>query len=732
MVYLNSSTEALATPSFRRGDDPSMLPSVVNRRIQTNLAENAGWFSESRTASKYYRSEQFRSDLRRKDRTRIRLVANFIRRDVDLMVAEVLEAKPVVDPSGRNPSNYQLGQALLQILQWTRDEEENWEDDQERTITDCFHIGEGVLFEGWNPDGDGNRGMPLCKWLDSRFVLWPTCKDPQRDDAPWIIYLEHELLDRVLDEHPELEGKIQPETFETFLTPYYATYLRDSRRLSPYLSNVGNSPGALDEQRVWIRRMWTKKRRSRKLYFYKDDGQPAFMRDEITGQEKAVTSATYATLSPEDQNQLIGITRQVEELWETKVIGNELVYHRLSPFDRSKGGHGKYPFAFFSNVVLRDEGRARGEIGFLIGSQDIANEAVSMYLDQLFLANIGYLNIVNGSLAPEEQEKAETMASRPFTILKTNMGYPGPRWEGLNPTTTGLFANAIPLVKDIMDRISGRQDVDRGQVPGYIQSGRAIRALQAKTSLLGTKTKRHIESGLRRATLLRMYNIVQFMRGNRMLDVIDPETKKRMPIFIGSNEVEIIMENQLQPSQDEETGEQIWMTPDGRRAQIIVLNNDTMDKILFEKIRLTLDTGAERNALDREEQAQTVLQAVGLPALPWVAEQMGWPNRAQLVADLEKYDEGKQLTAEMDKISKQSGLNKDQIMELLMQAVQTQVAAQAEGSGAPAGGPPMGPMPGAPAPGGAPPMGPMPPGGGGPMPVPPGMEGMPMAGMGMR
>lgn len=733
MVYLNSSTEALANPSFRRGEDPAMLPTLVNRRIQSNLAENAPWFSESRTAAKYYRSEQFRSNLRGKDKTRIRLVANFIRRDVDLMVAEVLDAKPVVDPSARNPSNYELGQGLLQILQWTRDEEENWEDDQERTITDCFHIGEGVVFEGWNPDGDGNRGMPICKWLDSRFVLWPTCKDPQKDDAPWVIYLEHELLDKVLDEHPNLEGKVQPENFETFLTPYYATYLRDSRQLSPYLSSSGNSPGQLEDQRVWVRRMWSKKRKATKLYYYRDDTQPAFVRNDL-GEETPVTPAIYGTLTKDEQGRLVGITRQVEELWETKVICNELVYHRLSPFDRSKGGHGKYPFAWFSNVVLRDEGRARGEIGFLIGSQDIANEAVSMYLDQLFLANIGYLNIVNGSLAPEEQEKAETMASRPFTILKTNMGYPGPRWEGLNPTTTNLFANAIPLVKDIMDRISGRQDVDRGTVPGYIQSGRAIRALQAKTSLLGTKTKRHIESGLRRATLLRMYNIIQLMRGSRMLDVIDPESKKRMPIFIGPNEPEIVMENQLQPSKDEETGENIWLTADGRRAQMIVLNKETAEKMLFEKIRLTLDTGADKNALDREEDARTVLQTVGVAALPWVAEQMGWTNRARLEKDLEKYDEGQQLKKEMDKIQKQSGLPQEEIMQLLMQAVEQQVAAaeaqkEAGGPAGPGGAPAMPPgMP--PGMGGGPPVGPG--GPGGPGPVPQGMESMAMAGMGAR
>ena len=157
--------------------------------------------------------------------------------------------------------------------------------------------------------------------------------------------------------------------------------------------------------------------------------------------------------------------------------------------------------------------------------------------------------------------------------------------------------------------------------------------------------------------------------------------------------------------------------------------NDPGVKMLFEKIRLTLDTGVDKNAMDREENAQMVLQAVGAPALPWVAEQMGWTNRAQLVADLEKYDEGKQLTKEMDKISKQSGLGKDQIMELLMQAVQAQMAAGKEGQGqggpAPAGPPPMPPGgPGSPM---------MTPGGlGGPAPVPPGMESMAMAGMGVR
>lgn len=656
------------------------LAELVNRRTRQVLMQDSAWHTEARNAQRYYRSDQYRRDRSRPDRSRIRLVANFIRRDVDMMVAEVLDGKPVVEPSGRRPKDYEIGRLLIEVLQWTRDEEENWDTDQERVITDQFHIGEGVLFEGWDQDADGGRGMPKALWLDSRYVLWPMCKDIQRDDADFIIWLEHEFIENVLEMYPNLTGTIYPESFESFMTPTYSALFQGGRRTltpSPITGPVAGDE--LNDQKVWIKRQWSKRKKRVKTYFYEDSGEPAYAFDE-TGQEVPLSPELYAQLSPPEQAQVVATSRLIEELWETVVINNEVVEHRLSPFDQSKGGHGKYPFAFFPCVLLADEARARGEIGWLINVQDIINENVTMMLDQLFMANVGYFHTYKGSLNPEERQKLADIPRKPFTVIETAQGMQPPTWQGMNPGAPTLFVRALDTMSQIMDKISGIHEPSRGEVPGYVESGRAIRALQSRSALLTTKTRRHIESGLRRSTLLRLYNIAQFLRGNRLAKVVDEHTKEEKPIFIGSNEIEVVMANQLTPAQDE-AGKAIWNTLDGKEAKILILNDQTIGDLVFEQIRLRLDTGLELNKLERTEQAQMVLQAVGPPAIPWVARQQNWTDRDSLIADIQRADSSHQLMSQLEELSKAVKVPPEDLMGMLAEMVQQRAAMMQAGVG---------------------------------------------------
>lgn len=669
------------------------LAELTNRRVRQVLMQDAAWHGEARTAQKYYRSDQYRRDKSRPDRSRIRLIANFIRRDIDMMVAEVLDGKPVVEPSGRRPKDYEIGRLLIEVLQWTRDEEENWDTDLERVITDQFHIGEGVLFEGWDQDADGGRGMPKSLWLDARYVLWPMCKDIQRDDAEFVVWLEHEYIETVVEIYPQIKDMIHTESFEVFMTPTYATMFNGGRRTgSPMPVNGPTAGDGLNDQKVWIKRMWSKKRKREKIYFYIEDSEPAYAYNEA-GDEVPLSSALYGKLSPQEQDQVVATSHLVEELWETVVINDTVVEHRLSPFDKSKGGHGKYPFAFFSCVLLADEARARGEIGWLVNVQDIINENVTMMLDQLFMANIGYFHVTRGSLNPEERQKLEDIPRKPFSVIETAQGMNPPSWQGMNPGAPSLFVRALDTMSGIMDKISGIHEPSRGQVSGQVESGRAIRALQSRSSLLTTKTRRHIEAGLRRSTLLRLYNISQFMRGNRLAKVVDEHSKEEKPIFIGSNELEVIMANELVPAQDER-GKTIWKTLDDTEAKILILNDRTVRDVLFEQIRLKLDTGIEMNKLERTEQAQMVLQTVGPPAIPWAATQMNWTNRDQLIADIERADESKQLFGQLQQLSKETKLSPADLMQLLVQTAQQK--AQMEQGGPPPAGAPPGMPPGAP------------------------------------
>jgi len=693
-------------------EEKEVLAEDIRRQLHFCLAEASGWLSEAKTSQRYYRSDQFRRGASRLDRDRVRLVANFIRRDVDLMVAEILDGKPVVNPGGRSPRQYELGRQLIQILEWSRDEEENWDSNQEYVITDCFHIGEGILYEGWNQDADMGMGRPIGKWIDSRYVFWdPGAREPQKDDADYVYIIEHEKVDKIEARWPQLKDKVETETVEAFLTAAHKSYYRSRRHSATSMPR----PSLDSERRAWVIRCWRKKERFESYYFY-EDGEPATAFDE-EGDEVVLTEDLYDKLPEQEKAMLLKTRAKQEELWETVVVGQEVVENRISPFDQSNGGHGKYPLAFFSHTRLPDESHARGEIGFLLGAQDITNETVTMFLNQLFLGSMGYLHTEKGSMDEENMGKAMRIGRDPFTILETTQGLSPPEWRAMNPTGMNAAANAIPVVKDIMEQISGVRDVDRGTAPSNVQSGRAIRALQAKTNLLSTKVRRHIESGLRRATVLRMHNIAQFMRGSRMAEVVDANTRESKVLFIGHSEEEVAYDNQLQQEQDPQTGEAAggWTTPEGKTAEIVILNDKTVRDVVFERVRLSLDTGLEQNRLERMDQAEMAMNTVGPAAIPWAAKMLEWPNVDELLDSIDEDNQGKQLLMQMEEIQKQTGMSPEEVMAQLMAMVEQQQMMQAAGEEAGPGGappPPGGPPPGEPPPPGGPPPGGPPPGAG--------------------
>jgi hypothetical protein len=680
MVAITTSTPYSPTYPGDQGGQSQMprdeTARWVNDRTRDLISQAGPWLGEASVANRYYRSDQGkRSAIQEKNR--VRLVANFIRRDVDLMVSEVLDGKPVVNPSGRHPKFHELGRLLMNVHDWSREEEENWEANQERVITQCFHIGEGVLFEGWDQDADEGMGRPVCKYIDSRYLFWDDESGEdgfQRDDAREIIWLESSSVEDAERQYPEMEGRVQPETMETFLTPHLSNYNR--------FQNAGATGGRVmrqlpADQRVWIRRCWRKKKSFAKRYFFKSDGLPAIFEEE-DGRDHPLTEAEYDLLPSEEQDDLVCTRHLRVEMWETVVINETTVENRISPFCRTRGGHGHYPFCFFSYVHLADEARARGEIGFLVSSQDITNETITLFLDQLFLNNVGYWQVFKGSLPPEEREKVNRIGSSPHMVIETQQGVDPPRHVGTDSNGMHAASNALPVIKDVMDKISGVQDVDRG-MPEGLRSGRAIRALQARTSLLATKVRRHIESGLRRATLLRLHNIMQFMRGSRVIEVTDPNTRAEKPLYIGHSEEEILNTFKLKPEIDHESKSIKVVNREGTEVEILVLNDEVARNVLVEKIKLTLDTGQERNKLERMDQAEMVLQTVGPAAIPWAGQQLDWSNLDQLLDDIDKADSKNQVFSQLEKISKETKVPLEDLISKVMEQAQS-IGAASEGA----------------------------------------------------
>jgi len=710
----------------RPPDGEFELVEEMDDRIREALLISSDWISSAHISERYYRSDQYRQRVNARDRMRIRLVANFIRRDVDLIVSEVLDGKPIVNPTGRHPKYYELGRQLMQILEWSREEEENWDSDLEAVITSCVHIGEGILFEGWDQDEDRGRGRPVALQLDARYVFWDeAAREIQKDDAQWIVWIQHEPINLVETRWPKLEGKLQPETFETFLVPDRSRY---SDQLAGGRSTSMPTPmGPINHknEKVWVKREWYKKLFYEKSYFYSDNGEKAtvFMDNEGEQQEVALDASLYGQLPPEEQEQVLSRRRRRVELWEAVAINENLVVHRLSPFDESKGGHGKYPFAFFSYEIIPDEPRARGEISFLLSMQDITNETVTQVLEQLFLNNVGYWHVYKGSLTPEEREKFNRLFYEPHQVVESMQGVSPPEHRGLSPGGLQAAMSVLPAISGLADKVSGIQDVDRGQVPGNIQSGRAIRALQAKQSRLNIKVKRHIESGLRRASYLRMYNIMQLMRGPRILEITDPKSNEGKLLYLGHDEMEIISYYDLKPGQTPE-GQPSWMNPEGIPVEMMVLNEDMRDDVIFEKVKLVLDTGQEANRLERMDQAEMVLNTVGPAAIPWAAKLLEWPNADDLIAAIEKRDEAMQMMTMGEEFQQKTGMTIQQALEMVTSLMQGGGVGGAPAEGAPAaGGVPAAP-PGPPVPqAGVPPAMPS----GALPPIPPGANAPPAA-----
>ena len=667
-------------------DGGQEIVAEVDDRLRHGLTLATPWISQAHTAYRYYKSDQYKSRASRKDRNRIRLVANFIRRDVDMIVSEILDGSLVVNPLGRNPRYYELGRQLLQILDWTRDEEETWDAQLERVITSCIHIGEGVLFEGWNQQADRGKGRPACVQIDSRMVLWDEyATDPQRDDAAWVLWISYELIANIEANYPQIAGRVGPETYEAY-SPLYGGSQDASARPTHLID-----PARRLKERAWIKRQWSKTSRYEKNYYYVDTGEPAMVyRQGDDGEvvEEPLTSTHFRDLTPEEQDAVTYKRDLVTELWEDVIVNDTLVEHHLSPFDTSRGGHGHYPFAFFQYETLPDEPRARGEISFLTATQDIHNEVITQLLEQLFLNNVGYWHIFKGSLPPEERSKFDRIFDDPHQVVESFQGVSPPTHQGISPGGMQAFSSVIPVIEDIADKTSGIQEVDRGQVPGNIQSGRAIRALQAKSSRLSLKVKRHVESGLRRATLLRLHNILQFMRGPRVLEVTDPKKQSEGKLlYLGWSEEELIDHYRLRPGKDEE-GEEAWVDPYGHPAELMVLNDEVAEDIIFERVKLTLDTGQEANRLERMDQAEMVLNTVGAAAIPWAAKQLDWANADELVAAIERRDEIAQTMQMAEQFQQQTGMSLQDAMQVVLRSLQPAGGTPEAAPGRAAQGPP--------------------------------------------
>lgn len=470
------------------------------------------------------------------------------------------------------------------------------------------------------------------------------------------------------------------------------------------------------EEMAYVKTMYEKIYKMESRYTL-PDGEIATIPDGEGG-FRQVEDNDFDLLPPERQGELTKVKARVSELWETVVVNETTISRELSVYDRSNGGHGHYPFAFFSYVRLRDRSHAKGEIDYLVGMQDLINRTLARWLEQMMIAGSNYIVSPKGSLPREDEEKLKNIGRHPLQIFRPYPGFQGPQVDGGRSTGADLFQSGYQLLSTIKDRVSGVYDVQRGSMP-YATSGIGIQSLQAATDLLTTMPRRHLESGLKRATILRMKNSLQFMRGSRIVEIIDQKDKKDRTLFVGNSMAEVAAEYQLAPAVDEATGTPmidptsgqplVLVDPQsGEEADVMILNDETAPQFDVRRIRLELDTERDRSRQERMDFAQMILQAVGPTAATWALELMDAPNKEMLIAAMERGDAGGQLMAQFEEMAKGMGVEPDQLIQMVMQQLQMQQQAQEQAEANPQGQPQGGPPPQGPPPQGPPPQGPPP------------------------
>ena len=681
---------------LKGSDDPKDRVKLVNTRLTAGVAEMSDWGFEAERAWLYYQSHQWQNMTERERARTIPIVANIIRRDIDQMTSRILDAEPVVNPKGRHGRFNEFGKLLVDVVAWTRDEEENWFNDLEDVIQDCFHAGEGILYEGWNQSAANGLGMPESIWVDPRFVCWDWhARDWQRKDAEWIITMEPKKVDYLQKKYAKQLGKKMVEA------DYPSLHVSEAERawLSDYRQRQRwNEDDVLDleelEGRAYEKIMWEKRIEFTTHYLEDGNGRLRMVRDaESDTGERPMREEEYSKLSATQKKTLTPMVVETPELWRTVIINDEHIESRKSIYDKSNGGHGHYPFCFFSYVRIRNRSHAKGEIDYLVGIQDLINRSLARWLEQLMIAGSSFITSHRGSMGPEDDEKLENIGRIPMQTFRVFPGFEGPQIQGGDPRGAGLFAQGHDLLSSVKDSISGVYDVQRGGMP-YQTSGRGIRALQSSTDLLGTLPRRHIESGLKQSTILRIANIKQFMRGSRLAEAIDQDTGDKVPLYIGNSFDEIKQEYNLQTYTDPQTGapaldpqdgsSMILADAEGKQVRAIAFGEEAMQGVTHTKVTYELDTGKERNKEERMEVAKEFLQHIGPAAAGWAVEILDLPEKERLLTDMEQYNQAEGLLAQVDELSKATGMEPAEVMQMAMddvkQAAQAQQQQQAFGA----------------------------------------------------
>lgn len=664
----------------------------VRELVRLAHAEYQPWATKARKAERYYMGHQWDDIAIAQQRRRLRLTDNVIADDIDKKVARLEEAEPIMEAHGRGAEDFSLGAAWRDLIDyadnWSGETHDSARDIRRRCWRGAHVIGDYFEWIYWDPNEENGLGFVVSEDVPGYNVVWDAeAKSTQLRDARWVCRFDAVEIQLLEQEFPVLKGKINGDVPSLFMgNAHEQARGRHYQTLSQPVTGSQAPVATSGPAKAYRIEFWEKRRKKTVRYLL--EGMAAITRD-ADGKVVPLNEELFDKLPSAQKQKYEEVTVDDYELWKQVVVNEHVVHDKLSSYDTTQGGHGHYPLARYCATTHPDETHSRGDVEPLMGYQDVINQTMSYGLEKLFLDSSSILAIQRGAQPKSEEAKLDRVGEVALQRYYYYPGQPLPQAVPLgNPQGAQLYQTMHDWLTQRKDQRSNVTNVHRA-APQYDMSGRAIRALMAEADLSTLKIKRSIESGLRQATLLRIALIQQYMRTTRMIRITPKAGTGDEPysLYVTPNEEKTASTQGLSKPQDDPMAD-FYKTRNGEQARILEIADEGVRKF---DLRLTLDTGKERNRDERMELATQVFNyagaGAGVETALWIFEMMEMPNLENLAKALRAEDAKSQMVQQVTAIQEQTGMSLQEMAQLAALVAQ----GGAPGAGGGPGGPPQGP-----------------------------------------
>jgi hypothetical protein len=377
-------------------------------------------------------------------------VINLIFQALQSQIPLETDSRPKISYIPTEPSDTQFAEIMNQIAEsdWER---YNWLLTLTEVVHDKYFYGTGMSSLDWDPDAENGAGAIVYKSRDP-FYCFP---DPDSTDVNVegnnFAYAEPKDLSWVKKKWPDKADFISPEAYDmaggskTDLEP-----LKTRSSIDQRMTLEGSNPlewGKRDQALVLT--VWCKS----------DEY------DEITEPELDAQGAPIVGADGEPKNRYI---QKLKYPNGRKIMccGQVLLEDGAIEYD-----DGEVPFSRCQNYMLPREFWGISEVEQLEGPQKIFNKLVCFTLDVLTLMG-NPIWIVDSTSGVD----TDNLVNRAGDVIEKEPGSEVRREAGVQ-----LQPYVISLIDKLVvwfDRISGSQDVSRGNNPGGVTAMGAIEALQ--------------------------------------------------------------------------------------------------------------------------------------------------------------------------------------------------------------------------------------------------------------